>query len=185
MTPTEADGGSDGFEADVRSLTDQQRAADAADARRREHSLRAQAAEDGTFAGVLVDLAERGQQLAVSTLAGRVVRGVVHAVGADFVALRSPGGEEGLVPLDAVTAVRAEPGSTPTVGDRAVQVLATLAGSLAELAVDRPWISLHTRQGEAVVGQLRRAGRDVLSVRTDGGATTYLPLANLNDVVVP
>ena len=59
MTPSPADWGSDRFDSDLRALTDLQRANDAADQRRREHWLRQQSAEEGTFAGVLLDLGER------------------------------------------------------------------------------------------------------------------------------
>jgi len=185
MTPADADGGSDRFAADLRALTDQQRADQAAGARRRAQSLRTQSAEAGSFAGVLVDLGEREQSLAISTLSGRTLRGVIRTIGADFVGLRGPSGEGCLVALAAIAVARAEPGAAPSLGDRVVEVDTGLAGVLAGLAPERPWLSVHTASGEALTGSLLRVGLDVLAVRSDAGATAYVPLRNLSDVVLP
>ncbi|QXC62393.1 hypothetical protein KSP35_06225 [Aquihabitans sp. G128] len=185
MTPTDADGGPDRFDDDLRALTDHQRATDAAAERRREAALRAQSGEAGTFAGVLADLGEREQQVAVATVTGRVLRGAIRTLGTDFVGLRGLGGDGALVATGAITAVRPEPGSAPTVGDRPVTLGRTLAGVLADLAPERPYVTLHTWAGDAVAGHLRHAGVDVLELRTDAGATAYVPTAMVSDLVLP
>ncbi|HEX2578155.1 MAG TPA: hypothetical protein VHK88_17535 [Aquihabitans sp.] len=185
MDPTEADGGSAAFDAALRALTDDERAGAAAAERRREHSLRRQAAESGAFAGVLLDLAERRQRLVIVTVGGRSVRGTIRTLGTDFVGLRSPGAETALVATRAVTSVRTEPGTAPTAGDRVVHLDASLAAVLADLAAERPWCSVHTTAGEAVGGELRGAGVDVIAVRAATGDTTYVPLHAVVDVVVP
>lgn len=185
VTPTEADGGSASFDADLRDLTDEQRAAAAADARRREHWLHLQATDEGTFGGVLLDLGEREQSLAVSTRTGRTLRGVIRTIGTDFVGLRSPGGEGALVPLGAITVIRPEPGSAPTVGDRLVRMDASLATVLRDLAAERPWVSLHTVANDGLAGELRSVGQDLLVLRSHTGENTYVPLATVGDVVLP
>lgn len=184
MAPGPADGGHGDLDAGLRDLTDHQRAREAADERRRAHWLHQQSADEGTFAGVLLDLGEREVALAVSTVGGRTLRGVVRTVGADFVGLRAPGGEGGLVPLGAIVAVRPEPGTAASVGDRVVEVDAALASVLATLAGERPWVSLHTRSGQGFAGELRSVGRDLLTVHGTTGPT-YVPLATVSDVALP
>lgn len=185
VTPTEADGGATSFDAELRNLTDEQRSTAAAAARRREHWLRQQATEEGSFGGVLLDLGERELLLALSTRSGRTLRGVIWTIGTDFVGLRAPGGEGALVPLGAITAIRPEPGSTPTVGDRLVQVDASLSAVLRNLAAERPWVALHTVTGAGLAGELRSVGQDLLVLRSEAGEITYVPLATVSDVVLP
>lgn len=185
MTPSPADWGSDRFDSDLRALTDLQRANDAADQRRREHWLRQQSAEEGTFAGVLLDLGEREQLLALSTATGRTLRGVIRTIGTDFVGLRSPTGEGALVPLRTITAIRPEPGSGPTVGDRVVQVDASLSNVLSNLATERPWVSVHTLCGTGLAGELRAVGQDLLVLRSGAEGTTYVPIGTVSDVALP
>jgi hypothetical protein len=185
MAPSDLDHGADPFDAELQRLTDHQRRAEAADARRREHWLRHQAAEDGTFAGVLLDLAERRRLVALCTVTGRVVRGTVRTVGADFVSVRATGGERSLLPLRAITSIRAEPGASPTVGDRAVEVDTSFTAVLGDLASERPSVSLHTFDGEGIAGNLRSAGRDLVTLRSDpGGTTFYVPLAAVSEITL-
>lgn len=185
MTPTEADDGPATFDADLRNLTDDERAAAAAGARRRQHWLHQQATDEGSLGGVLLDLGERKQLVALSTTGGRTLRGVVATMGTDFVGVRSPGGESVLVPFAAITAIRPEPGTTPTVGDRLVRVDASLATVLHGLAAQRPWVSLHAGSEDGAAGELRSVGRDVLVLRSLAGESTYVPLASVSDVMVP
>ncbi len=187
MPLPEPPGGSDHLDADLRELTDHQRAASAVEARRREHWLRRQATDEGSFGGVLVDLAEHDRLLAVSTVTGRTLRGVIRTIGADFVGLRSSAGESTLVPHRAVTAIRAEPSSAATVGDtseRAERVEASLAAVLQDLAGERPWVSAHTVDGDGVAGELRGVGQDLLLLRSPVGDITYVPLVAVTDVVL-
>lgn len=163
------------LETELRELTDRQRVSDAAESRRREAFLRRQAAESGTFAGVLRDLGERQALVVVSTADRRQLRGLIRTIGTDFVSLRTPGVGAYLVMLGAITAVRAEPDATASIGDRVVQVGASLGAVLAELVADHPAITVHTLAGDHVEGELRSGGLDVVSLRT-GDATTYVPL---------
>lgn len=172
------------LETELRQLTDNQRVSDAAESRRREVWLRRQAAESGTFSGVLRDLGERRALVVVSIGQRHQVRGVIRTIGTDFVSLRTPGVGAYLVMLGAITSVRAEPDTTASIGDRVVQVGATLGAVLAELAAEHPTITVHTSGGDRVEGELRASGLDVVSLRT-GGATTYVPLEAVSHCSLP
>ncbi len=184
MAPDGAGGGASSFDHDLRALGDDERALAAARARRRQHWLEQQAAEEGSLRGVLLDLGERTVLLAVSTIGGRTLRGTIARIGHDFVVLLAPEGGRALVAIGAVTVVRPEPGSHPVpVGDRAVVVDTSLGAELSALAAERPWVSVRTRAGDAVTGVLRGTGRDVLVLRGDDGEPAYVPLAAVGDVL--
>lgn len=165
----------------LRAFTDQARRDDAAETRRREQWLRRQAEEDGTFHGLLVDLTERRAALAVHTSAGRVVRGHPVVLGLDFVAIAGPQQGTTLVPLAMVVGVSPEPGSAPSVGDRPEATAATFAGALADLATDRPHVSIHTGPAGSTAGTLWSTGRDFATVRSSSG-DLYVPFAAVNDL---
>lgn len=151
----------------------EQRADDAAAARTRERWLRQMASDDGTFAGVLLDLAEQGRVVVVSTTGDRRHRGRLRAVGLDFVVLATSRGDV-LVARRAVTSVRTQPdGSLPVpVGDRTVALGAELATALAGLAAQRPRALVVTVAGEALAGQLRTVNIDSVTLRLDGEAAS-------------
>jgi hypothetical protein len=142
-----------------------------ADARAREHWLRAAADADATFSGVLLDLAERGVALAVATVAGRRHRGVVQVIGADFIALRVGSGSEVLLAVAAIASVRTSDATGMSAGERVVTTDLRLGDVLGELATDRARVRLFVLDGsDAVSGELRSVGQDVVTIRTDGEA---------------
>jgi len=156
--------------------------ADAAHERSEGYWLRRQAAEEGTFAGVLADLAERRIPVVVHLGNGRRHRGVIRALGADFVLLGA-GERDVLVRVDAIGAIRTLPHAPVTLGDRPVAGTLTLAEALAAMADDRPRLLLVGADAtEAVSGELRAVGRDVLHLRVDGGGSTYVALASVIEV---
>ena len=170
-------------------FVDDLRRREAADARRREYWMRRRSAEEGTFSGVLIDLAERGAGVALTTAAGRVLRGTLQSLGNDFVGLGAPGGESTLIPLGAVTSLRADPDSPPSRGDRPVRVDADWTTTLTELAADQPKVSLHGLAGDRLAGVLWSVGRDLLTLRIDGpklptASLVYVPLTAVNDLTV-
>lgn len=167
---------------DLQQLTDEVRRAEAVDSRRREMWLRRQAEEEGTFHGMLVDLTERQGALAVGTVGGALVRGRVITLGVDVVAIGGATGGTTLVPLSVVTAVTPEPGTAPTVGDRPESTTATFAVTVAELAAERPSVTLHTTGAGRVSGTLWTVGRDFLVVRAERAADTYVPFTAVNDL---
>ncbi|MDG2027301.1 MAG: hypothetical protein P8J50_09340 [Acidimicrobiales bacterium] len=119
----------------------------AAAERARQRWLERHAAEDATVIGVLRDLAERGRPVSVRTRGGRNAHGRVAALGADFVVIREERLGDVLVPTSAVATVRPALGDPTSVGDR--------PAALAIVA------------GEELRGDLRSAGRDVLTVEVE------------------
>lgn len=167
-------------EVEIQTFVDETRRAEAAEARRREEWLRRQSEEEGTFHGLLVDLTERGTLVAVHTRACRVVRGSIVVLGADFLVVTASRSTS-LVPLHAVVGVTPEPGSPTSLGDRPLTTSSTFTGALADLAVDRPRVNVHTSQTEGVSGTLWSLGRDFMAVRSPAG-DTYMPFDAVNDL---
>jgi hypothetical protein len=159
---------------------------DATRLRARERWLRHQAEEEGSLAGVLADVAERGASVALHVRGGRRHRGEVAALGSDFVALRSAGADV-IVALAAVTSVRTLPGEASTIGDRSIGSSHRLADVLAGLAAERAAVLLVLADGdEAVAGVVLWVGQDLVGVRVAGGAavTVYVPVGAIVEVLV-
>jgi hypothetical protein len=184
-----ADGGSDPSDRDLRDLIDSGRRADAAESRRHDHWLRAQAAEGGTLAGVLTDLGERGVDVVVTVLGSRRVHGVVQLVGRDVIGIGSVDQRSTLVAIEAVASVRAEPGTRRTSGDRpTVRRVRSMASVLGELVASQPAVGLHVVDGSSMQGRLMSVGLDVISLAVGlgqpGGAMAYVPMAAVADLTI-
>jgi hypothetical protein len=148
--------------------------------RSREHWLRHQAAEDGTFCGVLADLADGGASVQVHLRGGTKVAGAIRAVGADVVAVDPATGAGAIVvSLEAVVSVRGGPGGRLVAGDRVAPSDLRFDDVLVELAAEREQVRMLTVDGGVVTGSLRTVGRDVVTLAGDGRADvvgpTYLP----------
>jgi hypothetical protein len=155
--------------------------------RSRERWLREVAEQEATLPGVLADLAERRAPLAIGTTAGRRHHGVIQVIGADFVAMRLVSRADVLIAVAAIGIVRTAPSVDATLGDRLVSTELHLVEVLAALAADRERVLLVTVSGDdAVAGQLRSVGHDVVIVRTDGErpATAYVALAAIAEVTI-
>ena len=139
----------------------------AARARARQRWLERQASEEATISGVLMDLAERGCRLAITTTAGYHCCGVAVAVGANFVIIREARLGDIVVPLPRLATVRAAPGEGAPTGDRPLGLEMMLADALVELAADRPMV-LASVGNEDIRGELRSAGFDVAAIGVDG-----------------
>ena len=97
--------------------------ADAEEAVRRlgqEAWLQIRTEESGLQAGLLVDLAERSDQVTLSLTTGMRRSGRIEALGRDLMTLRLVGGELCLLRRDAITAIRLPPGGPDLVGDRPI-----------------------------------------------------------------
>lgn len=163
------------------------RADEAALSRSREGFLRRTAAEDATFVGVLLDLAERGGPVLVVGSGDRRHRGTVRAVGADFIALRTPDARDVLLSHRSIGSVRPEARSAAATGDRGVDVPMGLAEALAVLAEDRPRVLVvSSAGGEGLSGELNAVGRDVVTMRLDGSERriAYVPISNIAEVSI-
>jgi hypothetical protein len=176
----------EGLDARIDRWAADARVDEAARRRARERWLRHQAEEEGSLAGVLADVAERGVPVAVHVRGGRQHRGEVRAVGADFVALRS-GATDVIIAITAVTSVRTRPGEASTLGDRSITSSLRLVDVLAGLAAERAAVLLVMAGGDdAVAGVLGSVGRDVVGVRVaDAPAVTaYVPIGAIVEVVL-
>ncbi|MHB8464315.1 MAG: hypothetical protein ACYDH6_18275 [Acidimicrobiales bacterium] len=173
----------DKLTADFASLVRQVRVDDAVVGRTRERHLRASAAADATLLGILVDLAERAVPVAVHTTADRVVRGQVGLVATDVVSIGAT-----FVPVRAIAAVGlpTRRRRTPdTSGDRGAPGRATFATIVGDLAARRARVTLVAGAG-VIAGELRSAGRDVLTICLDavGHATAVVALAQVSELTV-
>jgi len=176
----------DGLAARIDRWAADARVDEAARLRARERWLRHQAEEEGSLAGVLADVAERGASVALHVRSGRRHRGEIAALGSDFVALRSAGADV-IVALPAVTSVRTLPGEAPTIGDRSIGTSHRLVDVLAGLASERVAVLLVLADGdEAVGGVVLWVGQDVVGMRVAGGAavTAYVPVSAIVEVLV-
>ncbi len=140
------------------------------------------AAESATFAGVLIDLAERRDHVTLLLRSGRRHAGTITAVGADFVVLHSATADA-LVSLGALAGVRTDTSATEALGDRHTDLSLTLAEALASLAAERPRVLVHSGP-DGVAGELRRGGLDVITLRLDNGTRSHLSTAGIDDVVL-
>jgi hypothetical protein len=160
------------------------RSADAAATRARERWLRLQADESATFAGVLVDLAERRTPVVVAGVAGRRHRGTIVAVATDFCAVRTPSGRDVLLAFRGIASVRPDSRHAAT-GDRVVRADLGLPEMLSVLAAERPRVLVVTTAGdEGIAGELRSVGRDVVTISLDGDpkASAYVSVTAIAEV---
>jgi hypothetical protein len=156
-----------------------------------ERMLRQAAEEEATFTGVLVDLAERRDVVTIRTSGGRSLRGIIRAVGRDFVIVRDSELPPAFVAFAAIASIRSPSarGSRPddVAGSRSAPIDATLAVVLSGLAADRPRVHVAV-EGEAasLVGELRAVGRDVVTLRLDADQrpTLLLPISAVREVVL-
>ena len=156
---------------------------DAAAERRRSSWLRRQDDESLTLAGLLIDLTERGQTVAVALDTGRRHHGSIAAVGPDLLALDTTGGLRVLLALASVVSVRTtgdQPvvrggGQTPATDLRFVRAIEQWSG-------DRGVITVVSRGGETTAGALEVVGRDVLTLRPTNGGIVYVALASVSEV---
>jgi hypothetical protein len=163
----------------------------AARERSQERGLRQVAEEEATFAGLALDLAERGMGVIARTAGGRPHRGRIVAVGRDFVVVRDGPRPPAFLPLAAMTVLRPEPavGGPPddAAGARPAPVDVSLAAALVRLAAERPRVQL-TSMGdpEPMAGELRSVGADVATVHLDGDGrlVAHVRLATLADLIV-
>jgi len=158
---------------------------EAARVRSRERWLREVADQEATLAGVLIDFAERQVPVLIHSVTGRRHHGLIRVLGVDFVGLALVVGAEVLVARAAVGLVRTAPAIDAAAGDRMVTTDLRLADVLAGMAADRERVRLMTRDGqEAIAGELRSVGHDVVVVRTDldRPGVAYVPLDAIAEV---
>ncbi len=179
----------DAFLADLARWTSEARVDEAARLRTRERWLRQQAVEEARFAGVALDLAERGGPVVARTTTGASLHGRIVAVARDFCVLRHHGGTPTFLPLCAIATLRPEPGqrAPEAASARRGPVEASLTDVLAGLVGERPRVRIVVEGGgETVAGELRAVGADVATVRLDGEPrhTVYVHLGALRELTL-
>lgn len=178
-------GGSASFASRVNLWMEDARVEDSASNRARERWLHSAAEADASFNGVLMDLAERRTAVSLTTAGGRRHHGIITVVGTDFVALRLAQDGEVLLTLSAIAVMRTAPLVDAAVGERLVLTHLRLTEVIGELASERCRAQLVARGAtEAVAGELRSVGQDVVTLRTDGDPSgmAYLPLRAIAEV---
>lgn len=158
---------------------------EAIEQRRRAGWLRRQAAEEATFASVLVDLAEHGSPVVIDVAPGRRHRGRIILVGRDVVGLALPDGRSVQVALHAIATVRPQPRSVLISGERRIDPSATLLAELRRHLEHRERLTLVLGGAETVAGTLLAVGSDVVTVGLDVGGVVYVPVWSLTEVSVP
>jgi len=156
--------------------------------RRRENWLRRQAADDASLVGVLVDLAEQGHLVRIATVGGGSHQGRLRGAGSQVLVLEC-GRTRVLVAVDAVTTVQAVPGDDDVispVGHRVDDDPTTLSDLLSHSVDDGVEVTLVTRGGQVVSGEVASVGRDVVLVRPDRRTPlVYVVLDSLSEAVLP
>jgi len=173
------------FDSDFARLVADERAATAAQRRARERNLRAAALTDATLAGVLLDLAERGERVTIRTAFGRSITGHITLVAQDGLVLEGPLGTSYLR-FDGIATVRCRDARLPAEpsGDRCPPRAASLAALLAELALERPRVAVAVAgEGSVVNGELRAVGADVVTVNV-ADAPIYLATRHVSELTV-
>jgi hypothetical protein len=166
-------------------LLDAGRVAEAGAARARRRWLEVAAAESASVAGVLLDLAERGEVVSVGIVGGGLVLAEIAGVGADVVVLDRGQGPWVLVPLRAVAAVRPLAGGVP-LGDRPAPDGPHLVDLLAASGERQDPVVVHLSDGSSVAGVVDGAGEEVLRVRAEDPTlgVTYVSLPSVREVAV-
>jgi len=139
---------------------------------------------------VLVDLAERATPVTVTTTTGRALTGTIVLAATDVIVISGEHGSATYVRIDHIGSLRHGPGGRPLdtpAGGRAAPRPTTFGALLADLAPDRPRVALDVAgQSGLLTGELRAAGRDVLTIRLDGDppGTVHVAVAQLSALVL-
>ena len=151
----------------VEALRDLADGDDAAQARAARAWQRQVDQASATWLGTLLELAEAGDQVLVTSDRGTTFAGVVEAVGRDVVVLRTSAQEQTICVSDTLTSIRALHRDTPASGDRESADI-NLQGLLSAHAEDRCEVVVHLRgsTSEPISGVLSSCGEDVCSIRT-------------------
>ena len=161
----------------------QQRADDAIETRARSVWLRRQAEEEATWLGTLADLVDRGE-VALTTIGGRIWRGVLADVGSSYCALEFERNRV-LVRLEAITTIRFAMAERPPTGER-VPAPNELAHALAAQLYREPLVTLWFGAApDPIHGRLVAVSDEVVTLRrVQGAATEVARLQSISEVLL-
>jgi len=129
------------------------------------------AAAGATWAGVLLDLAESGEPVAL-TVGGRRLAGHLSAVGEDFCVVENLDAGACIVALGAISSVRQDPSGMaerrggPS-GDRPPALRLSFASALGALVAERLPVAIWSGD-ELFEGDIAALGGDVVTIRNPG-----------------
>lgn len=173
-----------------------QRVAGAAAGRSRFRALTDAAAGSATLVGILVDLAERRAEVAV-TCSGAApasspgpatgetrATGTVIGVGRDFIVMEQNNGRPVIIRTASLTSVWPTaplPGPAAPGGDRPAPLALSLEAVLSELAAEIAPVAVGTGSSR-LDGELLAVGEDVMTLRCGGSArrVVHLPMAGVH-----
>jgi hypothetical protein len=157
------------------------RIGEAVRAKSRERWMRQRSTADTTVPGVCWSLAEAGQPLMLTTVAGRTHQGVVRSLGEDFVGLADGRGGETLVPFAMIATL--SPGrATAAPTGRPSRAGVRLADALGDLAGERPLVRAWCLGAKgSTAGELIGASEDVVLIAAEHRAhgVVYVRVASL------
>lgn len=138
------------------------------------------AIEEGTWRGLLCDLAETAAAIVIDTNLGRRLQGTVVAVGSDFVTVTTTAGGRVVLATRAISAIHLGPGQSGPFGRAVAPNHTTLSELLAELAGEKPTLTWHLTERTSVMGQLVGVGRGFVHLRVEATppTTSYLPIGD-------
>ncbi|MEO8695147.1 MAG: hypothetical protein ABI658_16585 [Acidimicrobiales bacterium] len=138
------------------------------------------ATEEGTWPGLMCDLAETTAMTVIDTHIGRRLQGTIVAVGSDFVTVATTAGGHVVLAIAAISAIHLGPGARGPVGRASTENHTTLRELLAELAVEKPTLTWHLTDRTSITGQLVGVSRGFVHLRVDGtpSSTSYLPVGD-------
>jgi hypothetical protein len=148
---------------------------DAARERSRTAELEARAAEEATLAGVLVELAERGESIGLTMRSGAQHRGVVRLVGPDAVVMLLETRQWLVARVASIASLRAL-NSPPVTGATEPSTASRYPRLAAAVAEPGTWVVASSGPTN-VGGTLVSAGSDVMLVRLESGDHAYVALA--------
>jgi hypothetical protein len=153
----------------------------AADARRRLRREVEVTASEATFRGVLSASVEARVPVAVATRHGRL-QGTPVVMGADCVQIETLGGQIVTIRLETMVAVEPTDGRTSLASDRAdasdLHLVDVVAGHVGTTIA----VSLACIGGRTFEGTITACGIDVATLRSGGGASSYVALDSVNEV---
>jgi hypothetical protein len=134
--------------------------------------------EEATWIGTLIDLAEQRKSIGLATTTGQNHRVVIDAVGPDVVVAQRPDSTQLLIRLEIIESLTGA--GKPTATGIGTGQGATFHELLFGLCADRPKVSVTTRSGRVVHGQLLAVGTDVLTLRSlDSAASEHRPVSTM------
>jgi hypothetical protein len=146
------------------------------------------AEHEATFAGLLLDVSERGDAVRIETTYGKTHHGPVEVIGRDFCAINV---DSGIVIVATRTvrsvSIESQTRRPPVPSARTIsEQAAGLADILAELAVDRVRIR-YVLEGDNASrsGELAGAGEQLCTIATNStGTIAYIPVAHFCEVAL-